>query len=70
MDERLSAALAAIQRVEEVLEVHADAEWARCPETQKIREAIAGIDTMEGAWEPIIGAAPPVDEYRLSTRCQ
>jgi hypothetical protein len=41
-------ALAAIQRVEEILDKHADSEWARMPETQQIRDAIADIDTLTG----------------------
>ncbi|MFI6854452.1 hypothetical protein [Streptomyces sp. NPDC050416] len=68
MDERLSAALSAIQRVEEVLDVHADTEWARRPETQEIRDAIADIDTMDGAWDPRVGGEATAGTYVLSTR--
>lgn len=68
MDDRLSAALAAIQRVEEVLFAHEDTAWGRSPETQEIRDAIADIDTISGAPDVLLGAAPPVDEYRLSSR--
>jgi len=68
MSERLEAALAAIQRVEEVLYRYEDTAWGRAEETQEIRDAISGVDTMDGAWQPVLGDAPPVDEYRLSTR--
>lgn len=52
---KLEAALAAIQRVEEVLEAHADSDWGRSPETREIRDAIADIDTFDGGQEPLIG---------------
>jgi hypothetical protein len=68
MDERLSAALAAIQRVEEVLDAHAESDWAQCPETQDIRAAIVDIDTTPGAWDPRVGSEATVGTYRLSTR--
>lgn len=51
----LEAALAALQRVEEVLDAHAESEWARFPQTQEIRDAIADIETQAGGWEPLIG---------------
>ena len=70
MDERLESALAAIQRVEEVLVRYVDTAWGRAPETLEIRDAIADIDTESGGFEPVLGAAPPVDERRLSTRGQ
>lgn len=68
MDERLSAALAAIQRVEEILFAHEATSWGASPETQEIRDAIADIDTTSDAPDVLLGEAPPVDEYRLSTR--
>ena len=55
MDERLSAAMAAIQRVEEVLAAHEGSAWARSPETQEIRDAIADVDTTTGALIPLLG---------------
>lgn len=48
------AVMAALQRVEEVLEAHADTDWAQQPETQEIRDAIAGVNLNVG-WEPLIG---------------
>ncbi|WP_307073255.1 hypothetical protein [Streptomyces canus] len=68
MDDQLSAALAAIQRVEEILYAHHGTAWAAAPETQEIRDAIADIDTISGAPDVVLGEAPPVDEYRLSSR--
>jgi len=68
MNERLSAALAAIQRVEEVLDAHTNSEWAQLQETQEIRDAIADIDTVSGAWDPTIGGEATVGTYVLSTR--
>jgi hypothetical protein len=70
MDERLESALAAIQRVEEVLVRYEDTAWGRAPEALEIRDAIADIDTESGGFEPVLGAAPPVDERRLSTRSE
>jgi hypothetical protein len=55
VDERLNAALAAIQRVEEVLHAHRDSDWASSPETQEIRDAIADIDTVAGTPEVTLG---------------
>lgn len=68
MDERLEAALAAVQRVEEVLDAHADSEWAQRTETQEIRDAIADVNTVSGAWDPTIGGEATVGTYVLSTR--
>ncbi|MFF0588370.1 hypothetical protein ACFYWD_20635 [Streptomyces sp. NPDC003781] len=68
MDERLAAALAAIQRVEEVLDAHADTKWARSPETLEIQAAIAGIDTMADAWDPTFSSEATAGTYVLSTR--
>jgi hypothetical protein len=68
MDERLPAALAAIQRVEEILYAHEDTTWGRSPETQEIRDAIADIDTMDGAWDPTFGDGSATGAYVLSTR--
>ncbi|MFJ7895901.1 hypothetical protein [Streptomyces anthocyanicus] len=48
------ALLAALQRVEEVLEAHSDTAWARQPATQEICGAIADID-LSGGWDPEIG---------------
>jgi hypothetical protein len=55
LHQRLESALAAIQRVEEVLDAHTGSAWGGSCETQEIRDAIADIDTMEGAWTPTIG---------------
>ena len=68
MDERLEVALAAIQRVEEVLAAHVGSEWAQRPETQEIRAALGDIDTMDGAWDPRVGGEATVGTYVLSTR--
>lgn len=68
MNGRLEAALAAIQRVEEILYRHEDAAWGRSPETQEIRDAIADIDTTTGVPETLLGEAPPIGTYVLSTR--
>ncbi|MFJ4356942.1 hypothetical protein ACIP25_11795 [Streptomyces massasporeus] len=68
MDERLEAALAAIQRVEEVLDAHAGSDWAQRSETLEIRAAIADIDTMGGAWDPRVGGEATAGTYVLSTR--
>lgn len=48
-------AVAAVQRVEEVLDANADTGWAMLPQTQEIRAAITDIDTLDGGWEPLIG---------------
>lgn len=68
MDERLAVALAAIQRVEEILFRYEDTAWGATPETREIRDAIADVDTIFGAPDVLLGGAPPVDEYRLSSR--
>lgn len=54
-DPRSDSALAALQRVEEILELHADSAWGRSPETQQLREALADLDLTEGGWEPTLG---------------
>lgn len=68
MDERLDAALAAVQRVEEILFRYEGTAWGAAPETREVRDAIADIDTEAAGWEPVLGDPAPVDEYRLSTR--
>ncbi|WP_371590848.1 hypothetical protein [Streptomyces sp. NBC_00470] len=54
-DPRLDSALAALQRVEEILELHADTPWGRNPETQQLREALADLDLTESGWDPTLG---------------
>jgi hypothetical protein len=53
-DPEADALMAALQRVEEVLEAHSDTSWGRRPETQEIRDAIADVD-LSGGWDPAIG---------------